>query len=186
MSTSTRLTFDEFLLLPDNDERYELTEGELLVTPSPSPLHNIVRYRLRHALTFYVSTHHLGLVLDETDFRLAPTTVRKPDIAFLRNDQLQGFDLRKSPIEGSPTLAVEIISPSNSAQDMLLKVHQYLDAGSKLVWLLYPELRRAVIHDQNGIHELSGILEVKDREILDAPTSFSISLADLFNDDYTK
>jgi hypothetical protein len=92
MATGTRINYDEFRKLQDAAEetiRYELDEGELIVVPPPTPLHNIVRYRLRRALTDFVLANNLGIILDETDFRLAPNVVRKPDIAYLAKDHLK-------------------------------------------------------------------------------------------------
>jgi Uma2 family endonuclease len=183
MSTTTRLSFEEFLRLPEDGNSYELNEGELLVTPSPTPFHNIVRIRLTLAIKSFVKSHDLGLVLDETDFRLAPNTVRRPDVAFLSRQMLKGFDCDRSPIEGAPTLAIEIISPGNSAQDMLLKVHQYIDAGCQAVWVFYPLLSLVVVHNAAGMHEVKGVLE---EQVLFGASKFTLSLAEIFDRDYTK
>ncbi len=138
MST-TKLTFDEFMQLPPDEQSYELNEGELLVTPSPAPYHNIVRYRLRHALGDFVEPRNLGIVIDETDFRIGVNTIRRPDIAFLATSRLEGFDLDQSPIEGASTLAVEVISPGNTAVDMMQKVHHILTPGRRWPgWLILP------------------------------------------------
>ena len=183
MSTATRLSFEEFLRLPDDDNSYELNEGELLVTPSPTPSRNVVRIRLTLAIKSFVKGHDLGLVLDETDFRLAPNTVRRPDVAFLSRQMLKGFDFDRSPIEGAPTLAIEIISPSNSAQDMLLKVHQYIDAGCQAVWVFYPLLSLVVVHNATGMHEVKGVLE---EQVIFGASKLTLSLAEIFDRDYTK
>ena len=183
MSTATRLSFEEFLRLPDDDNSYELNEGELLVTPSPTPSHNVVRIRLTLAIKSFVKGHDLGLVLDETDFRLAPNTVRRPDVAFLSRPMLQGFDCDRSPIEGAPTLAIEIISPSNSAQDMLLKVHQYIDSGCQAVWVFYPLLSLVAVHNATGMHEVKGLLE---EQVIFGASRLTLSLSEIFDRDYTK
>ncbi len=112
-----KMSVEEFLQL-DDGKSYEPDEGQLIVTPFPAPYHNRVRYRLRRALTDFVEANNLGEVLDETDFRLSIDTVRRPDVAFLSAWQLANFDIDKSPVEGTPALAVEVISPTNSAQDM--------------------------------------------------------------------
>src|SRR5579872_7144864 len=156
MGATQKVSFEEFLRLPEENQSYELNEGELLATPSPTLYHNLVRYRLRRALADFVKTHHLGAVTDETDFRLSTNTVRRPDAAFLATQQLKSLDIKKSPIEGAPALAIEIISPSNSAQDMLIKVHQYLNAGCKAVWVVYPIMSLVAIHESNGMREVTG------------------------------
>jgi Uma2 family endonuclease len=184
MGTTTKISFEEFQKLQDAAEgstRYELDEGKLVVTPSPAPHHNIVRYRLRRALTDFVQAHRLGLVLDETDFRLSPDTVRKPDIAFLTKERLRDFDPHRTPVPGSPDLAVEVISPGNLAQDTLKKVRQYLAGGSQAVWLVYPNLRLIETHDVAGIRviaEPESLVEVR----LFPNQSFGVSLVELFSE----
>lgn len=175
-----KMSFEEFLLLPEEDVHYELNEGELLVTPSPTPYHNTVGLRIAQALTAFVKTHLLGAILCETDFRLGANTVRKPDVAFVTAQQLKSLDVHRSPVEGAPTLAVEVISPSNSAQDILVKVHQYLDTGCKAVWVVYPILSLVAMHDAHGMREAKGSLE---EERIFGEMKFSLPLADVFNED---
>src|SRR5437763_11443353 len=157
MGTVTKLTFEDYAKLQESAEeniRYELDEGELLLTPSPTPYHNIVRYRVRRALTDFVEAKGMGLVIDETDFRLSANTVRKPDVAFITSDHLRRIDIHRSPIEGGPALAVEIISPTNTAEDTVKKIHQYLGSGCQSVWVVYPTLRLVEIHSIAGIHNI--------------------------------
>lgn len=134
MSATTKLTFEEFLQLPEEaGKRFELDRGELIVEPSPTLLHNVVRFRIARHLQDFVRTHHLGLVTVENDFRLARDIVRNPDVAFVAPELLSRMDADRSPIDGVPDLAIEVVSPTNSAQDMLTKVHQYLEAGCRAV-----------------------------------------------------
>jgi len=185
MGTTTKIGFEEFRKLQDQaDEtvRYELDEGELIATPSPTPYHNIVRYRIRRALTDFVQTNSFGLVLDETDFLLSPNTVRKPDIAFIKKERLKTLNLDHVPIEGAPALAIEVISPSNLAEDTLKKIRQYLAAGSQAVWVVYPILRVVEIHDAEGIRVLAESEPIHEERLF-AKHRFSLSLSDLFSDD---
>jgi Uma2 family endonuclease len=183
-TTTAKLSFEDFQRLQDAAEetvRYELDEGELIFTPSPTYRHNLVSFRLRRVLAAFVEAHQLGVVTGEVDFLLAANTVRKPDIAFIARDQMKGFDPDRSPIECPPSLAVEVISPSNLAQDTLKKVHQYLAAGSHAVWLIYPPLKVIEIHDRDGIRgvtEQDPFLETQ----LFPGLEFSLSLTALFDD----
>ncbi len=117
---------------------------------------------------------------DETDFRLITNTVRRPDAAFLATQQLKSLDIKKSPIEGAPALAIEIISPSNSAQDMLIKVHQYVNAGCKAIWVVYPIMSLVAIHESNGMREVTGSLE---EEGPFGGIRFILPLAGIFDED---
>jgi Uma2 family endonuclease len=142
MGTITKLTFDEYLKLPEQEGmHYELDEGVLLMEPSPTFRHNRIRDQIARRLTEFVKAHRLGEVTVETDFRLSAETVRSPDVALVTPAQLNKIDIDRSPIDGAPALAIEVISPSNLAQDTRKKVRQYLAAGCKAVWLVYPALR---------------------------------------------
>ncbi|HXB19729.1 MAG TPA: Uma2 family endonuclease [Candidatus Solibacter sp.] len=184
MSATTRISFDEFLKMQETADAicYELDEGELLVTPSPPLRHNEIRYRIHQALRQFSRTHKLGYVTGETDFLLAPDTVRRPDVAFVTTAHLQRIDIDRSPVRGAPGLAVEVISPSNLAQDTFKKIHQYLAAGSDVVWVVYPPLKVIEVHDHTGTHELTqGFL--KAEKLL---PGFKLSLAEIFDDDLLK
>lgn len=184
MGTATKLSFAEFQKLQEaaeDDIRYELDEGELVLTPSPTPRHNLVCFKLRRALGAFAKTHDLGRVTAEVDFRLSSNVIRKPDVAFISNAQSKGFDFDHTPIEGAPYLAVEVISPSNLAQDTLKKVRQYLAAGSHAVWLVYPALGVVEIHERSGVRDVN-MPEPLNEERLFPGAKFSLSLVDLFDE----
>jgi Uma2 family endonuclease len=115
------------------------------------------------------------------DFRLADQTVRNPDVAFVTAEHLAKIDVDRSPVEGAPSLAVEVVSPSNLAQDMLKKVGQHLSAGTQVVWVVYPPLRLV------EVHRPSGILHLKEPDALVEDglfgREFSLSLQALFSAD---
>src|SRR5258708_12675405 len=114
MGTTTKLSFKEFQRLQesaDDSVRYELDEGELVLTPSPTPRHNLVSFKLRRALGAFVKMHDLGVVTTEVDFRLAGKVVRKPDVAFTPKDRIQAFPLHPPPIPTPPSFPVDAISP---------------------------------------------------------------------------
>jgi Uma2 family endonuclease len=81
MSSTTRLTFQQFVELPEEPgKRFELDRGELIVEPSPTFRHNVIRDRIARHLREFVMTHSLGAVTVEKDFRLDSDTVRNPDV----------------------------------------------------------------------------------------------------------
>jgi Uma2 family endonuclease len=123
--------------------RYELSEGELIVTPSASFFHNKVRDLVNARLRAFVESRRLGEVTSGTDVKLVGETVRRPDVGFIRGGRLRGIDLDRVPLPVIPDLVIEIVSKSDHADDLLLKVSQYLAAGAKAVWLLYPNTRLA-------------------------------------------
>lgn len=182
-STTTKLSFDDFRKLQERPDtvRHELDEGDLILTPSPTPRHNLVSFKLRRALSSFVHTHSLGTVTSEVDFRLARNIVRIPDVAFLATERMKDFDLDRSPIPAAPSLAIEVISASNLAQDTAKKVRQYLDAGSQAVWLVYPALRLIEIHDRTGKRDVTEPSPLVEQQLFSG-CRFSLSLTGLFDD----
>jgi len=181
MATTTRMTFEQFQDLPEREGvHYELDEGELLMEASPAAMHNLVRQRIAMKLMQFVEAHGMGIVLEEMDFRLGPDTVRNPDVAFVTAEHVKKIDLYRSPIDGAPALAVEVISPTNTAQDIAKKTQQYLDAGSLCVWLVYhePSMRLVEIHSGSGVQRVREPEELKAETIL---PGFALSLRYIFD-----
>src|SRR5579885_2493561 len=145
--------------------------------PSPAIKHNLIRQQIAMKLIEYVKSRSLGIVVEEMDFRLDSDTVRNPDVAFITQEHLQMIDIERSPADGAPALAVEVVSPSNSAQDMAKKTQQYLRAGSRTVWIVYPGLRLVEIHSVSGIHQVREPELLRDEALL---PGFSISLSYIF------
>ena len=144
MATKTLLTVEEYTALDEREGmRYELSEGELVLTPSASLFHNEIRDEFYIHLRTFVRTHKLGLVTSETDMQLGGDVVRRPDVAFFRADRLRDINPHKVPVPLAPDLAIEFVSENDRAYDLNLKVSQYLAAGAQAVWLFYPKTQLA-------------------------------------------
>jgi Uma2 family endonuclease len=103
MGTKTLLTVKDYAVLDGPlGVRYELSNGELIVTPSASPFHNRIRDNFNSRLRACVNEHKLGEVTSETDLILVGEVVRRPDVAFIRADRLAGLDLDQSPFPIAP------------------------------------------------------------------------------------
>jgi Uma2 family endonuclease len=179
MGTTTKLTFEEFQKLPEQEgTHYEFDEGELLMEPSRAARHNLIRQNIARELIRFVKSNRLGIVLEEMDFKLAPDTVRNPDVAFVITKHLKKIDLDRSPIDGAPALAIEVISPSNTAQDTVKKTYQYLSAGCSAVWIVYPPLRLVEIHSAAGVRQVREPEALKEETLL---PGFSLSLRYIFD-----
>ncbi len=179
MGATTRISFEEFQNLPECEGKiYELDEGELLMEPSPALRHNLIRQRIAIRLIHFVESRKLGVVAEEMDFRLSPDTVRNPDVAFITREHLRSIDRDRTPVDGAPALAVEVISPSNSAEDIAKKIQQYLRGGSQTVWIVYPKLRLI------EVHSATGVVQVREPEVVktDVLPGFSLSLPDIFEE----
>ncbi len=144
MATGTLLTVKDYTALDEPaGMRYELSNGELIVTPSASHFHNKICDRF--VARFYASPQleKFGEMTSETDMKLVGDVVRRPDVAFIRKGRLEGVDVDQSPLPVAPDLAIEIVSKNDRADDLMLKVSQYLEAGAKAVWLMYPNTHLA-------------------------------------------
>ena len=164
MPTKTLLTIEQFDELPVKEGTlYELNEGGLVTTTEPIPRHNWVRDNTAAALRDFAQSRNLGRVFVETGYQLTPQTVRIPDISFVPADRMREIDLDKR-IEGAPALAIEVISPTDLAEEVTQKVKQYLAAGVKVVWVFYPKTREAQVFRADG-----GSLVRREHEMLEEP-----------------
>jgi Uma2 family endonuclease len=138
--TWQRLTYDDYLTLPNDGKRYQILEGELDVTPAPSTMHQKVSARLEFRLMGHVEEHNLGLVLHApVDVLLDEQNVVQPDIVFVSNKRLPIVEDRY--IAGAPDLVVEILSPTTSRIDRGIKSALYARFGVAWYWLVDPAER---------------------------------------------
>ena len=128
--------------------RCELLQGELIMMSPAGEEHGAIAARLTIRLGVFVLERGLGRVFGaETGFLIArdPDTVRAPDMAFIRAERLSPTP-GKGFFPGPPDLAVEVISPNDRAGEVLAKVHNWLDAGSRAVWLVDPDTRSITVY----------------------------------------
>lgn|SRR5574341_155028 len=171
--TTRLMTVDE-LMAQGSDARVEVVEGEVIPLAAAGVLHHIVEMNVLRVVDDYASKLKSGLVFtDGLLFVLSAEgegvrEARVPDVAFVRKEAIPAeWDIEK-PFPGPPTLAVEVISPGDSMEDVLEKVEDYLEAGSEQVWLLFP--RRKEMHqyrqDAPGTVRVYGGDDVIDVESL--------------------
>ena len=178
MATKTLLTIEQFDELPVKEGiLYELNEGGLVTMTEPMPRHNWVRDNIAAALRDFAHPQNLGRVFVETGYQLTPETVRIPDVSFVLADQMREIDLDKR-IQGAPALAIEVISPTDLAEELTQKVKQYLAAGVKVVWVFYPKTREVQVFRADG-----GSFARHEPETLEEPDllpGFSLDLKAVF------
>lgn len=152
MATATLLTLEQFSALPEYDERtgssYELDHGELIIVSPQAWEHQNLKAKLFLLLSRYFEERGLrrravveaGFILDEESWR-------KPDVAVMSEAALLHAGREpKRPLEGAPQLAIEVASPSDTSAMIGRKVDHFLAAGSKTVWVFYPESQQVHIH----------------------------------------
>lgn len=175
------LSVGEFERLPEEDAyRVELVRGRLVREPRPGARHGWLMARLGARLQRHVEENHLGLVCMDVGFVLStdPPSVRGPDIAFLAGDRLPPGELTTGFPRTAPDLAVEIISPSNSASELQRKVLEFLDAGSRLVWVVDPQAR--IVTAYRSRDEIRVLGESEELEGGDVLPGFRLPLEALF------
>ncbi len=146
------LTADDLAKQSDNGARYELVKGVLQKIPPAGFEHGICASEIGSKLNVYVKTHKLGYVCGaETGFKIAqnPDTVRAPDAAFVCQASVERQGIIKGYWEGSPDLAVEVISPGDTYAEVAEKVEEWLTAGCRMVWVLNPRRETVEVYHSN-------------------------------------
>jgi len=134
-------TYQEYQYLPNDGRRYEIVEGELYVTPAPSPMHQTVSRRLQFVLMKQLEEPGIAFIFNAPfDVILAETSVVEPDLAIIR--QGRRGSLSKRGFEGAPDVVVEILSPTTRGNDVFLKKTAYARLGVAEYWIVDPDLGR--------------------------------------------
>ena len=146
---STLLNPDEFLLHPAANERSELVRGCIRVMTPASGGHGLVSGNIFVLLSVHVRRYGLGVCFaDSTGYTLPNliNTVRAPDASFVRADRLPPDGVSDGFLQLAPDLAVEVLSPSESAADVCGKLDDYFTAGTRAVWVIEAATRSVTIH----------------------------------------
>ena len=148
---------------PEYDEmRLELNEGELIVMSPASGKHGVIVIRFTVPIDTFVNAHQMGYVTAaETGYILyqnpdpdGKNIVRAPDVGFTASGRLpEGMPDGYVPF--APDLAVEVVSPNDDADDLQLKIQQYLRCSTRLVWVAYPKSRTVVAHTPSSVRTFS-------------------------------
>jgi Uma2 family endonuclease len=139
VESERRYSYKDYLELEDGI-RYELIEGEFLMTPSPTRKHQRTVSRLNILLESIVSHDRLGEVLIAPFVVvLAQDVVVQPDIIYISNDRL--LNLTETCMQGPPDLVIEVLSPSTNKYDRMVKSELYYQHGVREYWIVDPEFQ---------------------------------------------
>ena len=181
VSTATQLmTAEELLRLPRGKFRYELWEGELKTMPPAGFEHGVVSADVGGPLREFVRKHKLGVVTGaETGFKVAenPDTVLAPDAAFVSAARIPDTPVR-GYFPGAPDLAVEVVSPGDTVQEVDDKVSAWLDGGALMVWVLRPRRKSVEVHRASGETALLGVNDELSGE--GVVPGFKMPIAEIF------
>jgi Uma2 family endonuclease len=174
------MTLESYERLPHDDSfRDEVVRGRLVREPVPAGEHGWLEVRLGHHLYMHVERHGLGVVLGCTGYILAsePLTLRAPDLSFVAHARVHNGYPMRTYSRVAPDLAVEIVSPSNRRRELEEKVRQFLEAGTRAVWVVDP-IRRCVT-----VHGPGSSVRLEHGEVLDGGDvvpGFSLPVDELF------
>jgi Uma2 family endonuclease len=181
MSTATELLTADDLLTKQDGYRYELVKGELIREPPAGNIHGRQAMRLGWRMARHAEANDLGVVFAaETGFRLAadPDTVRAPDVAFVTKTRAEEVGKFEGFWPGAPDLAVEVISPGDSYNEVQQKVEEYLNAGASAVWVVDPRQRTITVY--RSFTEMTILTENDTLEGGDIIPGFSCRVAEVF------
>jgi Uma2 family endonuclease len=147
--SSKTMTAEELWRMPDDHMRHELVDGELKTMTPAGAEHGAIGIKLVIRLGQFVENKKLGVMFGpDTGFTLRrnPDTVRAPDAAFVKTSRIPSSGLTVKFFEGAPDLAVEVLSPSDTVEEVEEKIAEYLAVGSSLIWIINPKRKTVTIH----------------------------------------
>jgi Uma2 family endonuclease len=176
-----RMTIDEFLVADLPQGKSELVRGEVRSTPPAEAPHGRAATNLVVALAVYVKERRLGWVFgDAVGYELArfPHTVRVPDASLVRADRIPSDGVRPGLFRFPPDLAIEVLSPSETATLLEEKIRDYATSGTRLIWIVDP-MRRTIL----TIPDDAPVSWLSEGDTLDGGTvvpGFSCPVAEVF------
>jgi Uma2 family endonuclease len=145
MPVDTRLTYDDYCLLPNNGRRYEVIDGELFVTPSPRRAHQNVVTQLSYYLVEFVRREERGRVyVAPFDVVFSLFDVVEPDILYVSKERASV--VTEKNVQGAPDLVVEVLSVTTAEIDRTTKLKLYARYGVLEYWMIDPEECTAEIY----------------------------------------
>jgi Uma2 family endonuclease len=177
---ASKLTYEDYVTLPNDGRRYEILDGELAVSPSPRTRHQLVSVKLTLAIGNWVAAQKAGtLFVAPCDVILDDTTVVVPDLVFV--SQARESIVTERAIEGAPDLLVEILSDSTARHDRGAKMKLYAQYGVNRYWIVDADARVLEIYAlRDRAYEQIGTHRDSDRVLCDVPAGLELPLAEIW------
>ncbi len=179
-----RLTYDDFVLFPDDGKRHEIIDGEHYVTPSPNVRHQRLVGRLLYEIELYLRANpSAGEVFPAPlDVVLSHFDVVEPDLLFVAGDQTD--IVTEKNVQGPPALVIEVLSKSTRKRDAQTKRRLFERSGVREYWLVDPELDAVQVFRPTPEGRLARVVELtaEDADVLTTPLlpGCQIGLRELF------
>lgn len=175
------MTAEQLYTLPDPTAgRLELVRGSLVREPPAMPVHGGLTVRIDARLHAFVDHAGLGIVTSDAGFVLAtdPDTIRGSELAFVARERIPAPGTTGAYWPLAPDVAVGILSPSNTASEVQEKILDYLDAGSRMIWVLEPRRRTVTVYrSRDDIRILGAGEELTGDDVL---PGFAVGVDEVF------
>jgi len=163
MEIKKPVTIDDMYHMPKDGQKYELVDGEIVVSPA-GVLHGEITLKIAHIIATFLDDHPIGKVYGDNIGLVFPTgNLRSPDAFFVRTEKLPDG---KSPVtfgEFVPDLAVEVLSPGHGPRYVASKIGEFLECGVLLVWVVDHKAQTVTAY-----HSFSQIQQFAAKDILSA------------------
>jgi Uma2 family endonuclease len=159
MPATALLTSGQYLALPDefdkngNHVKDELIGGEVVRMPPPSLVHDLIKNKINELLLIYLlDNQQLALqCFVEMGTEVSKHDTLVPDVSVVSRKRLSAKD---RILRGGPEMAIEVVSPTDTAIQLKSKVDTYLAGGSQTVWVVYPDARSVMVQNADSVREL--------------------------------
>jgi Uma2 family endonuclease len=161
MTTTTKLSLDQFLAMPDTKPASEYIDGEVIQKPMPNKKHSLIQTFFARILDEFLEATGLGVIGTEWRCNFGPPSHRRsfvPDLTYIAREH----DTPERYPERAPDLAIEILSPDQPAGEFADKLQFYLMHGVRLVWVVDPERRFIVAYEPGKDAVRLGLEDVLD------------------------
>ncbi|MBV8858071.1 MAG: Uma2 family endonuclease [Acidobacteria bacterium] len=180
-TTLQRSTASELFEMPDDGFRYELVKGELRKMSPAGGEHGAVIWNLSLLLGLHIKANGLGQGFGaETGFKIAsePDTVRAADISFVRRERIPEAGIPKNFWALAPDLAVEVVSPGDTYNEVHEKVIDWLDADTRAVWIVNP--RKRLVSVYRSVKDVTILSEEDELDGGDVVPGFRCKVSEIF------
>jgi Uma2 family endonuclease len=179
-----KLTYRDYVHIPEDGRRHEIVDGEHYVTPAPFVPHQDLLVELTIRLGGFVKAYRLGkLLVAPTDVLLSPHDIVQPDLLFVSNER--AAIVRSKNLQGAPDLVIEILSPSSRRLDKVLKLRAYERNGVQTYWLFDPSRKGVQTWERtdDGLRP-QPFLSAAAGDVLTSPLlpGFELPLAEVFSE----
>jgi Uma2 family endonuclease len=183
--SGVKLTYDDFVLFPDDRNRHELIDGEHYVTPSPNIRHQRISGNLHLMIGTWLEEHPIGqLFYAPLDVVFSNFDVVEPDLLYMSNERAAQV-MTSLHVKGVPDLVIEIASPGTRKRDETIKRRLYERFGVTEYWVVDPDLDLIRVYRRNGEHFDRAVELSRERgDVLETPLlpGLELPLQHIFRD----